>query len=316
MKAYLIMRWWVVSRQLAELGWWRLILLSLLLGLFLARALAAAAADARLQWGVPVAVASIVASAHRQRSDLVFLQITAPQYRRWVALEYGLVSLSAVLTLLAWGCGGSALLTLLLAAVVAWLPASKARAARSRLPSMFRSVAFEWVGGLRSVGHGLLWLVLLAVGVWGHGGAVGPAVAMVAWLVCVGQIYGIPEPWSMLLPSLVEAPGAWLRQRLVWGLLYFTLTAAPFIWLMGTGLAGWGGAAALLLWSWVMLVMILLAKYAFYPNAFLLRSIQAGVLLLGFLILSSNSAYAAVLTAAFIGLLLKSRRRLALYHHA
>ena len=59
--------------------------------------------------------------------------------------------------------------------------------------------------------------------------------------------------------------------------------------------------------------MVVLAKYAFYPHATLGRLTQAGVVVVGLSVLSSNPAYGVLLVACFLGLLLKSRSKLGQY---
>ncbi|UYZ64338.1 hypothetical protein [Hymenobacter weizhouensis] len=312
-QAYLRLRARVVGRQLRELGWWRLVALGLLLGLALARALATAAARPATSWLVPPAVALFVASGHRRRADLTFLALTMPQPRPGLAAEYSLLATPAALALLAWGRWGPALLTVALAAAVAWLPAATAGTGSSRRRSLFRSVAFEWVSGGR---RGLLvaWAGLLGVSVYTRATAAGPALALVAWLLLLVPLYGTPEPWPQLL-AVLRSPAAWLRGRVGWGLLYFGLTSAPLAWVLAGGPAGWAGTAGLLAWCAVVLTMLVLAKYAFYPQALLAQLAQAGVVVVGLSILSNNPAYLALLVACLLGLLWKSSRRLSHFRH-
>ncbi|UOQ77009.1 hypothetical protein MUN84_21480 [Hymenobacter sp. 5516J-16] len=218
------------------------------------------------------------------------------------------------LFLLAWGHCGPAVLTVALAAAVALVPAATARASRTRWPSLFRSSSFEWVSGSRRPGLGLAWLGLLAGAAATRHTATGPALAVVGWLLLLLNIYGPAEPQAWLLPVL-RTPSQWIRNRVGWGLLYFGLTVAPLVGIMAQSPAGVGGSAGLLLWCGLVVTMIILAKYAFYPHATLARLTQAGAVVVGFSILGSNPAYLALLAACFVGLLLKSHRRLAPYQY-
>ncbi|OWP62620.1 hypothetical protein CDA63_13340 [Hymenobacter amundsenii] len=192
------------------------------------------------------------------------------------------------------------------------VPAAAAPASRRRRPSWFRSVAFEWVRAGRGPGLWLAWLGLLAAAGLTRAGSTGPALAILAWLLLTLETYGLAEPWSWLLPPL-RSPSAWLRSRVGWGLLYFGLTVAPLAVLLALGPAGVGGTALVLGWCAVVLTMIILAKYAFYPHATLGRLTQAGAVGVGMSILGSNPAYLVLLLVCFLGLLLKSRNRLRQY---
>ncbi|WP_019947294.1 hypothetical protein [Hymenobacter aerophilus] len=312
MQYYLHLRARLLGRQLRELGWWRLLVLGALLGLVTVRALVTAAAHPVLVWVVPLAVLVFTLSLHRRRADLVFLQLTAPRFRGWLAAEYALGSLPVALVLLGWGRFGPAMLAVAGAAVVALGPAAAASTSRMHRPTWFRSVAFEWV----SAGHrpvlGLAWLALLGAAISTRANSTGPALAVLAWLLLTLDTYGTPEPWNWLLPAL-RTPGAWLRARIGWGLLYFGLTTAPLAVVLALGPAGLGGMALVLGWCAIVLSMVIMAKYAFYPHATLSRLAQAGAVVVGLSVLGSNPAYLALLLACFLSLLLKSRSRLAQY---
>ncbi|MBC6609539.1 hypothetical protein H8B15_01315 [Hymenobacter sp. BT507] len=83
---------------------------------------------------------------------------------------------------------------------------------------------------------------------------------------------------------------------------------------MALGPATWVSTLGMLLWSLAVLTGALLAKYAFYPNAFLSRTMQVGMVALGLLIVL-NTVYEALFAAAFPVLLTKSRRRLATFRY-
>ena len=312
MKHYLRLRARLLGRQVRELGWVRLLALGSLLALVLGKALVTAATHPNLVWLVPGAVGLLLLSQHRRRPDLPFLHLTTPEFRGWLAAEYALTALLPALVMLALGQPGPALLTVLLAAAVALLPRAAAPAAKSRRAGVFRSVAFEWVSAGRRPWLGLAWLGLLAAAGATRQGSTGPAVAVVGWLLLTLETYGPAEPWSWLLPVL-RSPAGWLRGRVGWALLYFGLTVAPLAAVLALGPAGAGGTAALLLWCALVLTMVVLAKYAFYPHATLARLTQAGGVVVGLSILGSNPAYLALLLACFLGLLLKSRSQLAQY---
>lgn len=310
MSYYLLLRLRVLGRLFRELGWARLLVLGMFLALATGQALFTAAARPALVWLVPVAVGSLVLSLHRRRADLPFLRLSAPGFRAWLAVEYALLSLPVALILLGLGRPAAALAVPLLAAVAALAPAATAGAGHGAGRSWFRSVAFEWVSLGRRWWLGLGWLALLAAAGATRATATGPALAVVGWLLLLLDAYGPAEPLTWLLPVLVR-PTAWLRSRIGWAFLYFGLTAAPLAFLMAQSPAGLGGTLALLLWCALVLTMLVLAKYAFYPHATLSRLTQAGAVMVAVSILGSNPAYLALLMACLLGLILKSRRQLA-----
>ena len=286
----------------------RLALLGPVLVLVLGRALLLAGPHPVGRWAVPPLVALTLASAHRQRADLRFLATSAPGFRRWLAAEYGLLALPFAAVLLAFGAWLPALLTPCLAALMAWLPpAREPRSSTRRARSPFRSEAFEWVSGMRNGGL-WAWPVLLAGAAWQQQSPLGPVVALVLWLLVVLGCYGTPEPMAMLVLA-GRTPRQFLRRRLLLGLGYAALTAAPFFYLLATGPAGGGGAAAVAL-AWLGLVaLLILTKYAFYPNATHIRTSQA--LLLGVaLLLPGNPVYPPLLLVMAGGLIWQSQRRL------
>ncbi|NVO84585.1 hypothetical protein [Hymenobacter terrestris] len=312
MQHYLRLRARLLGRQLRELGWWRLLVLGALLGLATARALVTAATHPTLVWAVPPVVVLFVLSLHRRRADLPFLHMAAPEFRGWLAVEYALGSLPVAVVLLGWGRLGPALLTVMGASMVALVPAAATSASRQRWPTWFRSLAFEWVSIGRRPVLGLAWLALLAAAIITRANSTGPALAVLVWLLLTLETYGPAEPWSWLLPAL-RTPGVWLRQRVGWGLLYFGLTVAPLAAVLAVGPAGAGGTALVLGWCAMVLTMVVLAKYAFYPHATLGRLSQAGAVVVGLSVLGSNPAFFALLLACFLGLLLKSPNQLAQY---
>ncbi|HLK98719.1 MAG TPA: hypothetical protein VK364_13190, partial [Hymenobacter sp.] len=308
MKAYLLLRVRLLGRQLAELGWWRLGLLGALLVVALGRALVVLAAYPAGLWLVPLVVVLLTLSQHRRRSDLDFLHLTAPNFRPWLAVEYVLWSLPAALVLLAFGTVGAGLLTVALTPLAAWAPAARARATTRQRRSEFRSEALELVSGFRQTGAWLWWVALLGAAAWWRQYPVGPALALGAWVLLFTSLYGVPEPWTLLLPAL-RRPGAWLRRRVGLAVGYYGLTAAPFAWLMGQNAAGLGAAGLLWLWGAVVVTMVVLARYAFYPNALLVRLTQGGVVALALLGVG-HPVYPALLVVVFVGLIWKSQQRL------
>ncbi|WP_310398179.1 hypothetical protein [Hymenobacter sp.] len=302
------MRRRLLGRQLREIGWVRLAVLGPMLLAAGGRALGTAATHPRGQWAVPVGVALLLASAHRQRADLRFLATSAPDFRRWLAVEYLVWASPVALLLLVFGDWGASGLTLFLAPWAAALPAAReARSTRHRARSVFRSEAFEWVSGMRAGGGGA-WLVLLAAALWQHASPLGPVLALAGWLLVLLACYGVPEPVTMLVLA-ARGPGQFLRRRLALGLGYAALTAAPFGWLLATGPAGVGGAGAVML-AWLgLLGLLILAKYAFYPNAMHIRTIQALVVGVA-MALPGNPVYPPLLLVAAGGLIWQSQRRL------
>lgn len=307
--AYLRLRARLVGRLLREVGLLRLALLAPVLVAAVGRGLVQAATHPWGQWAVPVVTALTLASAHRQRADLRFLASSAPSYRRWLAVEYGLWAGPVAVGLLLFQDWGAAVLTLLLAPLVAGLPAAReASSTRQRGRSLFRSEAFEWVSGMRATVALPVWGALLAGAVWQRDSPLGPGLALAGWLLVVLACYGTPEPATMLA---LAAPTArrFLRRRLALGLAYAALTAAPFGWLLGAGPAGAGGAVAVGL-VWLGLVgLIILTKYAFYPNATHIRTTQA-LVVGGALLMTGHPVYPALLLVAAGGLIWQSRRRL------
>ncbi|MBF9237542.1 hypothetical protein I2I05_09055 [Hymenobacter sp. BT683] len=307
LQAYLRLRRHLVIRQLREVGWVRLALLLPVLLVAVGRALVMAASSPVVQWAVPVGVAALLAAAHRQRADLRFLAISAPAFRRWLAVEYLLWALPVALMLLAFKDWGAAGLTLLLTPLAAAVPAMReARSTRMRSRSFFRSEAFEWVSGMR--GAGWVWLPLLAGAVWQHTAPLAPIAALACWLLVLLACYGVPEPLTMLVLAARTARRFLLR-RLLLGLGFGLLTAAPFLGVLATGPAGVAGAVAVGVVWLGLLGLVILAKYAFYPNAMQLRITQA--LVVGIAVaLPGNPVYPALLLAAVGGLIWQSQRRL------
>ncbi|UOR07254.1 hypothetical protein MUN82_09175 [Hymenobacter aerilatus] len=313
MQAYLRLRLRVLRRHLLELGWWRILLLGAMLLAVTSKALLMAAHHTVGQWVVPIMGMWLCLSAHWQRNDLHFLQAVAPTFRQWLAAEYALLLSPAAVVLLAHGRVGAAVLVGLAAAAVPWLPIPAVRVRKRGRSSLFRAEAFEWVGGWRQGGGTVVWLGLLSVAVWQHQQPIVAAGAAVLWLFWVLSCYGTAEPSTMVL-LVARGVGAFLRRRLWLLWAYYLLTAAPFLTVMAAGPATWVGALGMLLWSLTVLGNALLAKYAFYPNDFLSRTIQMGVVVLGLLIVL-NTVYGALFVAAFPVLLNKSRRRLAAFRY-
>ena len=200
------------------------------------------------------------------------------------------------------------MLTVALAPLAALLPAARERArTRHRARSLFQSEAFEWVSGLR--GGGLwAWPVLLAGTLWQHASPLGPGAALLVWLFILLASYGTPEPVTMLVLA-ARAPGPFLRRRLGLGVGYAALTAAPFFWLLATGPAGVAGTVAVAAFWLGLVALLVLTKYAFYPNAVHIRTTQALVVGVA-LTLFAHPVYPALLLVAVGGLIWQSRRRL------
>ena len=308
LRAYLFLRLRLLGRVLREVGVLRLALLVPVLLAVLSRGLTLAATHPPAQWAVPVLTALMLASAHRQRADLRFLATSAPNFRQWLAAEYLLLGLPVALVLLLFRDWDAAVLLLALTPWVALLPPRQdRRSTRHKARSLFRSEAFEWVSGMRTGGL-WAWPVLLAGAVWQHRSPLGPVVALVLWLLVLLAFYGIPEPVTMLVLA-ARTPRQFLRRRLLLGLGYAALTAAPFFWLLATGPAGGSGALAVGLF-WLGLVgLLVLAKYAFYPNATHIRTTQALVVGIA-LLLPGNPVYPVLLLVAVGGLIWQSQRRL------
>lgn len=311
MKAYLLLRWRVLERQLAELGWWRILLLGALLVITLGMALVTLSRHTAGQWLLPPVAFLLTSSQHRQRTDLDFLHLTAPRFRPWLAVEYALWSLPVAVVLCGFGRVGAALLTLALVPLVAWMPPARRRSTAQQAHSLFRSEAFELVSGTRQLGVRWAWLLLILGAWWWRQYAVAPAVALGVWVLLLASVYATPEPWTMLLPALRQ-PRAWLWWRVGMALLYFALTAAPFAWLLGTTRAG--GAGALLLWGGAVQAMVVLARYAFYPNALLVRLTQGAVVAVACL-LFGHPVYPVLLLVAFFGLMWKSHQQLSTFRN-
>jgi len=308
LRAYLHLRRLLVGRWLREIGWLRLAFLGMMVLAAGGRALVVAAMHPRGQWAVPVAVLLLLASAHRQRADGHFLAASAPGFRRWLAVEYLLWGLPLALLLACFQDWGPAVLVLILAPWPAWLPpARESRGTRHRARSLFRSEAFEWVSGLRQGGL-WAWPALLAAAVWQHGSPLGPVVALGGWLLVLVACYGTPEPLTMLALA-ARSPNQFLGRRLGLGLGYAALTAVPFFWLLAAGPAG-GGGAVVVATAWLGLVgLLIMTKYAFYPNAMHIRTTQALVVGAA-LTLVGHPVYPVLLLVAVGGLTWQSRRRL------
>ena len=308
LQAYLLLRGRLLVRVLREVGWVRLGLLLPVLLAVVGQALLLGATHPVGQWTVSMLVVLLLASAHRQRADLRFLVISAPAFRRWLAVEYGLLALPIALVLGLFQDWGAAGLTLALAPGVAWLPPVRdSRSTRHRARSVFRSEAFEWVSGLRAGGV-WAWPALLAGAVWQHRTPLGPGLALGGWLLVLLAAYGTPEPLTMLAVAARE-PGPFLRRRLLLGVGLAALTAAPFCWILAAGPAGVGGAVAVSAFLLVLVGLLILTKYAFYPNAMHIRTTQALVVGVA-LLLPGNPVYPVLLLVAVGGLIWQSPRRL------
>jgi hypothetical protein len=226
-----------------------------------------------------------------------------------LAVEYLLWAGPVAVVLLLFRDWGAAALTLALAPLAALAPAVReAMSTRQKGRSLFRSEVFEWVSGMRAGGAWVLWPALLAGALWQHETPLGPVLALGGWLLVVLAHYGMPEPMTMLVLA-ARKPGPFLRRRLLLGLGYAGLSAAPFLWLLATGPAGAGGAVAVGL-AWLGLVaLIILTKYAFYPNAMHIRITQALVVGVA-LAMPGNPVYPVLLLVAAGGLVWQSQRRL------
>jgi hypothetical protein len=306
--AYLVLRGRLLLRLLREIGWLRLALL-LPVGLAaLGQGLVLAGRHPQAQWAVPLLVAGQMAAMHRQRADLRFLASSAPRFRRWLAVEYALVALPLAGVLAAFHDWGAALLTVALAPLTALLPAARdSQRTQHRARSLFRSEAFEWVSGMRTGGL-WVWPLLLAGALWQHASPLGPGVALLVWLLVVLGCFGTPEPTTMLVLA-ARAPGPFLRRRLGLGVGYAAITAAPFFGLLAVGPAGVAGTVAVGAFWLGLVALLILTKYAFYPNAMHIRTTQ-GLVLAVALTLFAHPIYPVLLLVAVGGLIWQSRRRL------
>ena len=307
LQAYLQLRARLLLRLLREIGAVRLLLLGPLLALALTRGVVLAGTHAGYEWAVPLLTAQTLAAAHRVRADLRFLAGHAPRFRRWVAVEYALVALPMALVVGAFGHWAAALATVGLAAACAWLPPARESAGSRQRRSWVRSEAFEWVSGLRGVGA-WAWPVVLAGAWWQRATPLGPVVALVAWQLVLLSFFGTPEPVTMLALA-ARTPGQFLRRRLLLGLGYAGLSAAPLLGLLAAGPVGPGPALGVGLVWLGLLALLILTKYAFYPNATHIRTTQALVLGVA-LLLPMHPAYPVLLLVAVGGLIWQSQRRL------
>jgi hypothetical protein len=99
-----------------------------------------------------------------------------------------------------------------------------------------------------------------------------------------------------------------LRRRLLLGLGYAGLTAAPFAWVLGSAAGVGAGLAVGLAWL-VLVALVILTKYAFYPNGLQIRISQALLIAITFT-LPGHPAYLPLLLVAAGGLWWQSQRRL------
>lgn len=304
---YLCLRGKILGRQLAGLGGLRLLLLGPLLLFGLRHAVLLLVARPAGQWVLALLGAGLCWSGHRSRPDLGFLQTAAPRFREWLLAEYVLWQLPVWLVLLAYGNWPAALLSLGALLLITYLPNPLAARPRRRHRSRWRSEAFEWVSGYRRTGAWLIWAVGLGVAGWQRT-TVAPVLALAAWALVLTSFYTLAED-PLLLVQYPLAPGAFLRRKLRLGLGFYVLSSLPFVGLMGLGTSAWGGALAVLAWGALVLGLVILTKYAFYPHA---APMQAGVVALALLV-GVNSLYAALLAACLLGILWKSRQRLLLY---
>jgi hypothetical protein len=307
--AYLRLRLRLLGRVLREIGWLRLALGLPMLLLGVLQSLVVLAAHPAGRWLVPLLLAWMGLAAHRRRADWQFLLVAAPEFRPWLAAEYVLLALPVALGLLALHAAGPAGLALGLVAAVAWAPPARPDAAtRHRWRSVFRSEAFEWVGGMRAARAGWLWPLLVGLAAWQRAVPLVSVAGLLVWLLVIASCYGTPEPVTMLALA-ARSPRQFVRRRLVLALGYAVATAAPFGLLLGLGPAGWGAALASTLAGLVLLGMLILCKYAFYPVAAHIRSTQGLVLAVG-LGFFWHPAYPPLMLAAAGMLVWQSRRRL------
>lgn len=307
--AYLRLRLLLLGRLLREIGWLRLVLVVPILLLGLLQVFASLSQQRHGLWAMPLLVGWALLGAHRQRADAQWLAAAAPAYRPWLAAEYALLTLPMALGLLALRAYGPAVLLPGLAALVAWVPPARPLAAtRHRWRSLFRSDAFEWVGGVRATKALWLWPLLIGLATWQRASALAPIAALVAWLLVVLACFGTPEPVTMLALA-ARTPRQFLRRRLLLGLGYAAATALPFWLLLGAGPAGWGSALGVALFWLTLAGMVMLAKYAFYPVASHIRSTQSLILAVG-LLGAWHPAYPPLMLVIAGGLVWQSQRRL------
>lgn len=307
MKNYLMLRLKLLRRELVELGWLRLLLLGPMLLAVLLEGLRLTSKMPPTQWLLPFIGVGACWATHRQRPDLMFLHGAAPQSRRWLLAEYALLQLPIVGVLLTRGAWLPAALALALLPLITHTPGRQPALPARKKTSVWRSEAFEWVSGYRKTGAWLIWLLGLGVAAWQRQ-STGAALVPIGWTLVVSSFYFTPESRLMLL-QYPGRLGGFLRRKLGLALRFYLLTSLPFAILLGTGAVTWGGALALLLWGTLVLVMVIMAKYAFYPHA---EPMQAGVIGLALLV-AVNSVYVALLAAAGGGLIWKSRRHLHQY---
>lgn len=309
LSAYLRMRLRLLGRLLLEIGWLRLALVVPMLTLGLLQGASSLAGQPHGLWVVPLLVVWSLLGAHRRRSDLLFLASAAPGFRPWLAAEYALLALPWAAGLVAGRAFGPAVLTLGLASLVAWAPAARpGPAAQHRWRSVFRSEAFEWVSGMRATKGWLMWPVLVGLASWQRASPLAPVAGLLGWLLVVVACYGVPEPLPMLALA-ARSPRQFLRRRLGLGLGYAAGTALPFWVVLGLSTAGWGAALAVALFWLGLLSMVILTKYAFYPNASHIRSTQGLVLAVG-LLGAWHPAYPPLMLVSAGGLVWQSQRRL------
>jgi hypothetical protein len=103
-----------------------------------------------------------------------------------------------------------------------------------------------------------------------------------------------------MLVLAARTPRQFLRRRLGLGVGYAALTAAPFFWLLATGPAGVAGAVAVGAFWLGLVALLLLTKYAFYPNVTHIRTTQALVLAVA-LLLVGHPIYPVLLLVAVGG---------------
>ncbi|TGE24644.1 hypothetical protein E5K00_05365 [Hymenobacter aquaticus] len=314
MKAYLRLRLRILGRQLAELGWLRLLLLGGVLVLTLGKVLELLLARPALQWAAPPLALLATWPGHRRRTDTGFLQIASPAYRQWLLAEYVLWLWPVWGLLLGLGYWAAALATVVAVLPVPFLPVARSTGRRWPRRSLLRSEVFEWVSGFRQLGGWACWLAGLAVAGWQHASTVVPAVVLGGWSLLVTFCYTTPEPTDMVTIYGRGATAFWWR-KLALAAVFYLLTAAPFFVLLGLSPAAWPGATALLAWGLLTVSMSVMAKYSFYPQPTLVRLTQGGIVAVALLPLL-NAQYAPILVAVFGGLIWKSRQRLHLYWHA
>lgn len=254
----------MAARLITEIGWFRAVILFLLLLAFLSQ-LITDNSDL-LNWSLAIFGGSILLLLHFSRSDIAFIQSISSAYRFVVALEYGILTLPLIGILLYKGGIIPCLLLLSFSIILPYILQGKFGEKtnwESHRSTPFPVQSYEWIAGFRR--NWMVFFLLLGTGIlflWTHY-LVGLIIAF-GILTLVSAFYTKNEPRRFIL-LVAEEPLLFLLKKLIWGIGLYTLCTLPL----------WAGILlifvdqfnyTILFWfiNIVLISSVIVGKYAFY----------------------------------------------------